>query len=65
MDDRIYLTIEEAAELARAPEKTVRWWILQGRLRSFRPGRRVLIRRDDLLAFIEGKPQPSAEGRAA
>ena len=47
------LLIPEVARVARASESTVRWWIATGRLRSFRPGRRRLIRRSDLESFIE------------
>jgi excisionase family DNA binding protein len=65
MPDPRYLTIEEAAELARTPVKSVRVWIYDGRLPSFRPGKRVLIRRDDLVALIERRPLPSREERAA
>ena len=49
-----YLLIGEAAEIARASIPTVRYWIQTRRLRARRPGRRVLIRRSDLLAFLDG-----------
>jgi excisionase family DNA binding protein len=50
------LTITEAAELLRAPVATLRYW----RHRnigpcSFRIGRRVLYRRDDLHAWIDAR----------
>jgi excisionase family DNA binding protein len=50
----IYLHIEEAATLARTSVKTVRHWLLVGKLKGRRPGRRVLIRTQDLIALIEG-----------
>ena len=47
------LTIAEAAELLRAPVATLRYWRHLGTgPRSFRLGRRVLYRTDDLHAWI-------------
>ena len=47
------LTIREAAELVRAPVATLRYWRHLGTgPRSFRLGRRVLYRRDDLHDWI-------------
>lgn len=60
-----YLLVPEAAEYARTPVKSIRHWIADGRLQHYRPARRVLIREDDLLAFIEGRPQPSRQEREA
>lgn len=57
------LTISEAAELVRAPVATLRYWRHLGAgPRSFRLGRRVLYRRDDLTAWIDAQQrQDSAE----
>jgi len=50
------LTIAEAAELLRAPVATLRYWRHLGTgPRSFRLGRRVLYRRDDLDAWIDAR----------
>ena len=47
------LTITEAADLLRAPVATLRYWRHLGTgPRSFRLGRRVLYRTDDLQAWI-------------
>ena len=47
------LTITEVAELVRAPVTTLRYWRHLGTgPRSFRLGRRVLYRRDDLHDWI-------------
>ena len=47
------LTITEAADLLRAPVATLRYWRHLGTgPRSFRLGRRVLYRTDDLHAWI-------------
>jgi excisionase family DNA binding protein len=48
------LTIAEAAELLRAPVATLRYWRHLGTgPRSFRLGRRVLYRHEDLRAWID------------
>ena len=61
------LTIAEAAELLRAPVATLRYWRHQDTgPRSFRLGRRVLYRRDDLHAWIDaqhGQATPSPENQ--
>lgn len=49
-----YLLVEEVAEETRSPVSTVRHWIATGRLASVRPGRRRLVHRADLAAFIAG-----------
>src|SRR3954454_10967807 len=58
------LTIVEAAELLRAPVATLRYWRHLGTgPRSFRLGRRVLYRRDDLYAWIDHQRTEAATGR--
>ena len=48
------LTITEAADLLRAPVATLRYWRHLGTgPTSFRLGRRVLYRRDDLTTWID------------
>ena len=50
------LTITEAADLLRAPVATLRYWRHLGTgPRSFRLGRRVLYRREDLHAWIDAQ----------
>jgi excisionase family DNA binding protein len=50
------LTITEAAELLRTPVATLRYWRHLGSgPRSFRLGRRVLYRYDDLRSWIEAR----------
>jgi excisionase family DNA binding protein len=57
------LTITEAAELLRAPVATRRYWRHLGTgPPSFRLGRRVLFRRDDLEAWVEAQLGGSAPG---
>jgi excisionase family DNA binding protein len=48
-----YLTLSEAAEVARTNVSTIRWWIAERRLTSYKPGKIRLVREDQLLAFIE------------
>jgi len=47
-----FLLLTEVAEEARVPVSTVRHWIVTGKLVSFRLGRRRLVRRTDLDAFV-------------
>ena len=50
------LTITEAAEILRAPVATLRYWRHLGTgPHSFRLGRRVLYRREDLHTWIDAK----------
>jgi hypothetical protein len=54
------LTIMEAADILRAPVATLRYWRhLRTGPRSFRLGRRVLYRRDDLTAWIDDQQRRS------
>jgi excisionase family DNA binding protein len=56
-----YLLLEEIAEETRTPLSTVRHWIATGKLPSVRPGRRRLVRRVDLDAFLT---PPANDGQA-
>jgi excisionase family DNA binding protein len=47
-----YLLLKEIAEETRTPLSTVRHWIATGKLPSVRPGRRRLVKRADLDAFL-------------
>lgn len=49
-----YLTLREAAAIANTPAETIRYWIRLGRLRAFKPGKSLLVRDDDLAAYIAG-----------
>jgi len=58
------LTITEAAELLRTPVATLRFWRTRNiGPRSFRLGRRVLYRRDDLQAWIDAQHRQDATRR--
>ena len=48
-----YLLLDEVAELARVSVDTVRFWIRAHKLASVRPGRRRMVRREVLDAFLE------------
>lgn len=50
-----YLTVEEAARLARCHPKTIRRAFQAESLRAFRPARRVLLREDDVRAWVEAR----------
>ncbi len=58
------LTIAEAAQLLRAPVATLRYWRHLGTgPRSFRLGRRVLYRRDDLDSWVDAQLRQADAGR--
>lgn len=52
-DDRALMTLDDVADYCRASVATVRYWSTRGRLRSLRPERRQLVRRGDLLRFLD------------
>jgi len=52
MIDTIY-TIEETAKILKIKPRTVRAWIDQGKLKSFKLGDLVRIHEDDLQALID------------
>ncbi|MBN1092269.1 helix-turn-helix domain-containing protein [Blastococcus sp. TML/M2B] len=59
------LTIAEAAQLLRAPVATLRYWRHLGTgPRSFRLGRRVLYRRDELHSWIDAQRRQADTGRS-
>lgn len=55
MTEPEYMTTDEVAELCRTPVTTVRYW-RQSKLGppSIKVGRRVLYRRDEVLAWLDG-----------
>ncbi len=58
------LTIAEAADVLRAPVATLRYWRHLGTgPRSFRLGRRVLYRQDDLHDWIDHQRAEAVAGR--
>jgi excisionase family DNA binding protein len=58
------LTLAEAGDLMRASPETIRFWIWQGKLEAFRPGRRVLVREADLLALVDDSEGNARRARA-
>ena len=58
------LTITEAAHLLRAPVGTLRYWRHLGTgPGSFRLGRHVLYRREDVKAWIDAQAEQDTPGR--
>jgi excisionase family DNA binding protein len=66
MDTSDLLLLEEVAEQARVTVDTVRYWVRSGKLASVRPGRRRMVRRQVLEAFlargaiVEARSEPAA-----
>jgi excisionase family DNA binding protein len=57
-NDSEFLYVEEIARLCRVPASSVRHWLSTGKLASVRPGRRRLVRRDDLDRFLQATSGP-------
>jgi excisionase family DNA binding protein len=55
-----YLTVREAAALARLATSTIRLYIRKGQLQAYKEGSRVIIKRSDLEAFLEAHPIKSS-----
>jgi excisionase family DNA binding protein len=51
-DDNDLLSIPEVATLTKSSDAAVRGWIRRGELTSYKPGRRVLVRREDALKKV-------------
>ena len=47
------MDVKQAAEAARVPVSSMREWLAKGRLPYRKPGKRVLVRRFDLAAFMD------------
>ena len=61
------LTLAEASALVRTPASTLRFWIWQGKLAAYKPGRVVLVKEAELLAHVEkneGTKKRAARQRA-
>lgn len=59
-----YLTLTEAAELARISVSTMRAWIRSGRVRALRPGRRLLLVEAELHAFLNHATRASRDANS-
>jgi excisionase family DNA binding protein len=57
----VFLTVREAAEIARVSPSTVRNWLRRSQLRSHNYGRVIRIAKTDLVEFIS---QCSSESKA-
>jgi excisionase family DNA binding protein len=57
----MYLTTEEAAEIARVTPATVREWIKTGALRQRRSGQRLLVSASELHAYLAGELLPDED----
>ncbi|MCH6546490.1 MAG: helix-turn-helix domain-containing protein [Deltaproteobacteria bacterium] len=53
---RAYLTIKEAADVSRLGSSTIRLYIRKRELKAHKVGRRVIIKRTDLVKFLESRP---------
>ena len=59
------LFLHEVAEITRVPLSSVRRWVATGRLPSLRPGRRRLVRAEDLAAMLRASERPARVERTS
>ena len=59
---RPYLTVKEAAQLARLAPSTIRLYIRKRKLMAYKEGRRVIVKRSDLERFLEANPIEALPG---
>lgn len=59
-----YLTTAAAGRLVSRAPKTIRKWVHEGHLRRYGSGKRQLVSRDELLAFVQGQQRSTAEHEA-
>lgn len=50
-----YLTVAQAATVARVARGTIRRWVREGRIAEYRAGRVVRVRRDELDRLMRGQ----------
>jgi excisionase family DNA binding protein len=50
-----YITLAEASSVCSTPAETLRKWVQVGKLRGYRPGKALLLREDELRAFVESR----------
>jgi excisionase family DNA binding protein len=62
---RRFLYLEEVAHECRTSLSSVRLWVSSGRLRATRPGRRVLVAREDLDLFLNAAVRSPKQPKAA
>lgn len=53
-----FLSVSEAAEVARVHPATIREWLRDGRLARFAAGKRARVKSADLRALLECRPAP-------
>ncbi len=61
-DEPIFFTVAEAASHLRSGVSTVRSWIRENRVPTFRIGRRLFIKKSDLETLLVARPV-AADGR--
>lgn len=57
------LTLTQVAEYLQTPRETIRHWVFDGRLKAYKPGRKVLVKASDVLRLVEANDVPTARGR--
>jgi len=55
-NDKLFLTVKEAANFSRLAPSTIRLLIRKRQLKALQVGRRVIIKRADLEKYLEANP---------
>jgi len=58
-----YLTVREIIKILKVSRPTAYSLVRSGNLRSFKVGRLVRIKQEDLIDFIEGRPHRASRGQ--
>jgi excisionase family DNA binding protein len=61
LNSKPYLSIPEAADLARVAVSTIRLYIRRGRLKAQKVGRRVIVNRAELENFLQAESTRTVE----
>ena len=62
MNEEVFLTVSEAASMAKLSPWTVRRWLCDGKLQGCKIGDRRLIRKSELLKLvIDDEPKPAKQ----
>jgi excisionase family DNA binding protein len=59
-----FLTLIEAAARVGLTKDTLREWVRRGRIASYKPGKRVLVRESDLIELVESSRKAPIGGAA-
>ena len=60
IENNKYYTIQELATSLKVTPQTIRAWIKQDKLKGKKVGKRILIREDKIIEFLDANSQPTS-----